>query len=241
MTFRIAVWNCARALHSKCDKLSSLGVDVAIVPECAEPDILRRKAPDFAFTDCEWTGENKDIGLGVFSFGKTTLRRHQSWDRSHHIFLPVEVRGATSPNLLAVWAFNQRVPATVTPNPTTTRHALEHYAPFLTTSPSVVAGDFNSNVMWDEDGKYSSFAEVDRTLGSYGLVSAYHAHSGEALGKETRPTHFLQRNRDKTYHIDYVYIPRSWAERKPEVTVGGVEEWLGVSDHAPVVVTVPTP
>lgn len=117
MTFRVVVWNCAQGLDRKIEQLLLLKPDIAVVPECAEPDILRRKAPGFTFTDCEWTGEQCNKGLGVFSFNGHTLRRHQSWDRQYHIFLPLEVRGTHPVNLLAVWAFNHRAPVSVSPNP----------------------------------------------------------------------------------------------------------------------------
>src|SRR3954453_8893270 len=135
MPIRLSVWNCSMALHNKFEHLLSLKPDVAVIPECAEPDILRKKAPHFEFTDCEWSGINKDKGLGVFSFNGFTLRRHQSWDRSFHIFMPIEVRGPESLNLLALWAFNHRVKyklPSVGPNPATTVAALRYYRPFLT-------------------------------------------------------------------------------------------------------------
>jgi hypothetical protein len=118
---KIVTWNCAQKLDAKFRQLMLLEPDIAVIPECAEPDILRAKAPEFAFTDCEWQGDTKNKGLGVFSFGQRSLRRHQSWDAKHHIFLPIEVRGADNWNLLAAWAFNHRAPKTVVPNPRTTR------------------------------------------------------------------------------------------------------------------------
>jgi exodeoxyribonuclease III len=245
---RIVVWNCCMALHEKYERLLDLKPDIAIVPECAEPDVLRRKAPGFSFADCEWrgteypdTGVDPNKGLGVFTFGDLRLRLHHSWDPRFHLFLPLEVRGRGTPlNLLAVWAFNDRVPASVSPNPATTAKAIEHYAPFLRPRDSVVAGDFNGSVVWDDRGGYGKFADVDRTLDDLGLTSAYHAKNvGEKLGEERQPTHFWQRNVTQPFHIDYVYMPKSWVG-DALVTVGTSDEWLSASDHAPVVVEVPS-
>jgi exodeoxyribonuclease-3 len=226
------------ALHTKYQYLMALRPDVAIIPECAEPDILRRKAPEFAFTDCEWSGQFKDKGLGVFSFNGYSLRRHQSWEARFHLFVPIEVCGPSAFNLLAVWAFNHRAPATVSPNPTTTLEAVSHYQPFLTSGAGVVAGDFNANVIWDQGARYASFANLNTTLEGMGLVSAYHTKRDVKLGEELDFTHFWQRNREQLYHIDYAYVPKSWMPSTAEVSVGGVEEWLPRSDHAPLVIDV---
>ena len=47
---RIVTWNCAMKLDAKYEQLMSLRPDIAVIPECAEPDILRKKAPNFEFT-----------------------------------------------------------------------------------------------------------------------------------------------------------------------------------------------
>ena len=232
MPLRIVVWNCAQALDRKFDQLLSLRPDVAIVPECAEPDILRRKAPQFLFADCEWTGEYKDKGLGVFSFGKLNLRRHPSWDRSYQTFIPVEVRGSIDFNLLAVWAFNHR--ATVSPNPSTTLDAVQHYTPFLEGGPSVVAGDFNASVIWDKPNDKGSFGNLTKCLKGLRLESCYHGTNGEQWGKEAKSTLWWQRNKDKGYHIDYIFAPEEW-QGGCSMTVGDASEWLAYSDHAPLV------
>jgi exodeoxyribonuclease-3 len=238
MSFRLVVWNCNMALHAKHERLLSLRPDVAVVPECAEPDILRRKAPDFRFADCEWRGSGKDKGLGVFTFGDLRLRLHQSWEPRFHLFLPVEVRGPATFNLLAVWAFSTRAPERVAPNPATTAAAVAHYAPFLAAAPAVVAGDFNASVFWDASKRYESFAGLDASLGALGLVSAYHAAGGHALGAEPAPTLFWQKKVTQPFHIDYAYIPRAWTSRVREASIGGAGEWLAHSDHAPLVVEV---
>ena len=234
--FRLVVWNCNMAFHQKYEQLLALRPTVAVIPECAQADIVRQKAPGFAFRDVEWAGTYPNKGLSVFSFGEYTLRRHATWDAQYHIALPLEVRGPVELNLLALWAFNERAPATVTPNPATTEAALKHYAPFLAEAPGCVAGDFNANVMWDAQGRYASFASLDRTAEDMGLTSAYHLASGDAKGAEATPTFYWQKKRTQPYHIDYAYIPRSWMPRLTSVTVGYPDDWLAHSDHVPLVI-----
>jgi hypothetical protein len=238
---RIVIWNCAMALHRKCEFLTELRPDIAVIAECAEPDILRKKAPGFAFADCQWGGQSEHKGLGVFAFNGYSLRRDTSWDRRYHLFLPIEVRGPTSFNLLGVWAFNHRVPATVTPNPMTTREAVAYYTPFLRSGDGVVAGDFNASVFWDRDDGIGSFRALDKMLSDLGLVSAYHAHRDVQLGAEPQKTHFWQRSAKQQFHIDYAYIPKRWTSGGFDVELGDVATWITRSDHAPLVVDVTIP
>ena len=240
MPFRLVVWNCSQALHSKYERLAALEPDVAIVPECAEPDVIRRKSPNFLFGDCEWRGTIKHKGLGVFAFKDVRLRLHHSWEPRFHIFLPLEVTGAAEFNLLAVWAFHRRTPETVTRTPATMRTAIEHYASFLSRGRGVLAGDLNANVIWDASKRYEPFVDVDASLRGLGLVSAYHAVGGHLHGKEPHPTLFWQKKAVQGYHIDYSYIPAEWTERVRSVSVGSADDWLPYSDHAPLIVELDT-
>ena len=237
---RIIVWNCGRGLHQKFEALLGLKPDLAILPECANPDILRQKAPGFAYADVDWRqGSAPYHGLGVFAFGDIRLRLHESWDPDYHLFMPIEVRGTESFNLLAVWAFNHRAPQPkAEPNPVTTLDAIEHYAAFLKSGRAIVAGDFNSSVIWDEVGRYSSFSRVDERLKALGLTSAYHAHFPEKLGEESRETHYHMYKQDRGFHIDYAYVPTELLPNLTSVSVGTYEEWRPRSDHAPLVVDI---
>src|SRR4051812_7895168 len=72
MSLRVVVWNANMAVHRKLDLLvESLRPDIAIIPECATEDVLRRKGglllPDFSMA---WVGTNPNKGLGVFGFGE---------------------------------------------------------------------------------------------------------------------------------------------------------------------------
>lgn len=238
---RIVTWNCNMALHRKVDRLMSLAPSLAVIPECADPEVLRRKAPHLAYTDCEWHGWQPSKGLGVFAFGGLSLDRHASWEPQFPIFLPIEVRGAVKVNLLAVWAFKTGgVQPVAGQNPDTTLRALAHYRSFLTAEPSVVAGDFNAAVVWDTKYRQGRFAEVDAALRSIGLASAYHGIQGVPFGGEPDPTFLLDRHPGEPYHFDYAYIPRHLCASAASVTVGRPAEWLSVSDHMPLVVEWPS-
>ena len=77
----------------------------------------------------------------------------------------------------------------------------------------MIAGDLNSNTIWDKPGWRINHSTKVRILEeSFGLVSAYHAVRGEAHGQESEPTlYWRDRTKDgPTYHIDYVFLPAGW-------------------------------
>ena len=69
---RIVVWNINMAVHKKSTLLRHFKPDIAIVPECAAPEVITSKSPDFTFTDAQWFKRSRHKGLGVLVEG--TLR-----------------------------------------------------------------------------------------------------------------------------------------------------------------------
>ena len=71
------------------------------------------------------------------------------------------------------------------------RRGLTAYRDLLATGPSVLLGDFNSSVAWDTKHGRADHRELEHQLREeFGLVSAYHASTGEQPGSESQPTHF---------------------------------------------------
>jgi exodeoxyribonuclease III len=73
---RIVIWNCNMALHTKYEHLLALAPDIAVIPECANINVMREKAPNFLPASSIWIGDSRQKGLGVFTFG--TYRAEQS-------------------------------------------------------------------------------------------------------------------------------------------------------------------
>ena len=95
--------------------------------------------------------------------------------------------------------------------------------------PLVVAGDFNSCPAVRSQGRSSQ--EMFRTLRQgFGLVSAYHHYFGVEPGQESHPTFYMHRRQARPFHIDYCFVPESWAEWIAAVEVGSYSEWKD-SDH----------
>ena len=118
---------------------------------------------------------------------------------------PVRVAGPTSFNVLGVWA---------QADPTYSAALLQGltlYREFLKSGPSILLGDFNSSVAWDDKHGRTDHRDLEERLRQeFGLVSAYHAATTEPPGAETRPTHFWRWHEASPYHLDYCYIPEAW-------------------------------
>ena len=99
---------------------------------------------------------------------------------------------------------------------------------------SIIAGDFNSNVIWDKWDRWWNHSDVVRELKEINIESLYHQYFNEAAGKETRPTLFLQRKLEKPYHIDYVFASNEFLNSLKNMKIERANEWLEISDHMPV-------
>lgn len=230
MTFRLVSWNCAQAAHQKLDALMSLKPDVAILPECAMPEVLHSKCSPQC-ESFEWVGRNRHKGLAVLSFGQYRLARASNWDESLRYFIPVHVTGPVEINLLATWAFRPGDPPTVIPNPASLPQAVNCYREFLGAPWAVMAGDFNAGVVFDPKRR-PTFRSLADDLASRGLHSVLHRHHGWEFGSEQEPTFFDRTKRDAPFHIDYVFSNQPTSA----VHIGAKSDWRTLSDHMPLVI-----
>ncbi len=140
---RIATWNCQMGLHKKMDALLALDLDVAVVPECSEKSVIAFRQRGLSAL---WFGSNPNKGVGILCRQKWTIRAlpqpEQKW------IVPVEVNSPTPFILIAVWACavgasrKDRYIGQV-------YQALMAHPEWFNGNPVVVAGDFNSNKIWD--------------------------------------------------------------------------------------------
>lgn len=101
-------------------------------------------------------------------------------------------------------------------------------------------GDFNSNAIWNKEHPVGlNHAAMVERLRQLGLVSAYHQHRGIDHGTEPKSEHTfnLYGHEDKSYHIDYCFLPRAWADEIDQVTVGDYADWHKHSDHRPLLIS----
>ena len=227
---QLLTWNCNQAFRRKQSYLDSYDPDILVIPECENP---ATKGDWSSFEDWVWIGNNPNQGLGVFTRNELTIDETTEVEGVEYCLF-VETNRE---NLLAVWAKND------SDNPAQ-RYigqlytALKEY-PEVVGSKSIVAGDLNWNVIWDEDPNSSlvgDFAETRAILNEHGLYSAYHHVNGEGFGEETAATFYMHKREDRPYHIDYVFMPEQLLDAGCEVTIGDYEDWIDASDHMPVMV-----
>jgi exodeoxyribonuclease III len=231
------------ALHRKYHAVMRLRPDIAVICECAEPTRLTAHGAWTGLNgDPVWTGDNPNKGLGVFTFNGYAARLAEPYFPTLRHVVPIHISGPVECNLLAVWAQNASAGVNRKHQLGPLWRALNKYARFLTERPSIVAGDFNNNVLWHRPGWRINHGTVVAGLEKLGLISAYHGLKGEAQGGETQPTlYWRDRKKDgPTYHIDYVFLPSHWLASVTELAVGTYEDWCGsgLSDHVPILVDV---
>ena len=109
---RLIFWNCNMAFHQKIEAILPLKPDIAVISECAAPEILALRGLDrFSPETCLWMGKNPNKGLGVFAFGDVALQRAEPFFPTLDFVLPVVVTGAVQFNR---WRFGRRMPTAVT-------------------------------------------------------------------------------------------------------------------------------
>jgi exodeoxyribonuclease III len=211
---RIVTWNCQMGLDKKVSALLSLNPEVAVVPECSAKSAIALRQRGF---NTLWFGLNPHKGLGVICRKEWPLRAlpqpEQKW------IAPVEVGAPTPFALIAVWAC-------VAGEKRADRYIGQVYKALMAHPEWFGESlDLNSNTIWDAHRRVGNHSDVVKHMGERGLVSAYHEYFGEPQGEESRRTMCFYRRDDRTFHLDYIFIPKEWASRLKSVEVGGYEQW----------------
>lgn len=230
---KIVTWNCNGALRRKFQTLSELEADIYIIQECENPATIENSDYQKWAENHLWIGDSKNKGLGIFAKNKIEIKQ-LDWTnsyRDHTVkhFLPCSVNGDF--DLIGVWTHRNN-----SPNFGYIGQFwkyLQLHKPKL--GKALIAGDFNSNVIWDERDRWWNHSDVVTELGEIGIESLYHSFSGELQGNETRPTLFHQRNLNKPYHIDYIFGSSELVENLKQIEIGSLEKWFPLSDHLPVI------
>jgi exodeoxyribonuclease III len=233
---KIITWNCNMAFRKKAGLLMPYKPDILVIPECEHPDKLVFDKDIPLSTSCLWFGENKNKGLGVFSYSGYKLKTLAEYTDQYKIIAPIAVKSpALNLTLFAVWANNPNDPDGQ--YVTQVWKAINHYKKLLGKRKLLLAGDFNSNTIWDKprrDGNHSTVVEV---LQKKRISSVYHHHFAQVQGKELHPTYYLYRHSDKPYHLDYCFASKQMMAQLKSVEVGEFEYWKKYSDHVPVITT----
>jgi exodeoxyribonuclease III len=221
---RLIAWNCCRGpMVKKASALEALAPDVAVLSEAL--------APERESAQLHWYPSNASrLGIQVRAFGPYTLRRLPRAELPNCV-VPLRVVGPRSFNLLAVWTW---------PAPSYVKafqNGLAAYARLLHGGPTVVAGDFNGNPVFDRHKPRARWwsAGFD-ALEAAGLVSADHRFHGVDYGAEPHATHHFLRKPERPFHIDFCFVPAGWSGRRLQVAIAHGPDWSTLSDHFPLVV-----
>ena len=219
---RIVTWNCNGALRNKFEN-----------PESAKHQQYISWAGNHL-----WKGDNKNKGLGVFAKNKTNLELIDWCNiyKNHEVkhFLPCLVNSDFQ--LLSIWTSQNNSP---------NFGYIGQLWKYLEINKSkfkkiILAGDFNSNTIWDEWDRWWNHSDVVSDLSKIEINSLYHRYFNEEQGKETKPTFFLQRNRAKPYHIDYIFASKEIENNMTNFEIATIDKWLNYSDHLPVICEINT-
>ncbi len=225
-------------LHDKVGRLRALRPDVAIVPECACPEVLLRRAPDLEARDFAWDGAIPRKGLAVLAFGPFGLEIDRAHRPRSGTTLPVRVTGPVSFRLVAVWDLPGWGHRPWGPPPEPLPDGLERLSGFLASPPAIVAGDFNKSLLARRSDRRAVPSRLALRLTSLGFSSAYHLARGVEHGGEAEPTFFLHRRLPGRHHADHVFLDTATSSGLRRVEVGAGRRWVPSSDHVPVVVEI---
>jgi exodeoxyribonuclease-3 len=234
---RLVAWNCAMGLSRKLEELRKLRPDMAVLSEVACSKRLRKSRPELHELPIIWVGDkNPNKGLAVISFTGSELALDASYRKTNKFVAPVRVNGPKRFNLLAVWDYNDRQEG-LNKRPGPLLRALEQSSDFCKERDLVVAGDFNNNRQWDKPNGLNNMVRIARELMDRGLVSLYHEQTKLPFGSEAQFTYWHWRRRDRPYHIDYIFVPKTWLKNKISFEIGTFEPWCLTrrSDHAPLI------
>lgn len=232
---KIITWNCNGAFRKKFHALLQFNADIIVIQECENP----AESKDLEYNNWAknylWIGDSKNKGLAIFAKEKINLQpldwTNNFKDHSVKHFLPCLINNDFQ--LLAVWTHQNNSP---------NFGYIGQFWKYLQVNKSnfkkiLIAGDLNSNTIWDEWDRWWNHSDVMKELEEINIKSLYHKFFNELQGKETKPTFFLQRNPSKPYHIDYCLSSYDFTQKLKDVEVPEFDKWHHLSDHVPMIIT----
>ena len=232
---RLVTWNCKMAFRNKAADVLNFSPDIIIISECENPANLAKR-PNCVLSECLWFGSNPNKGIAIFGLNGYKISLREEYNEENKWIVPIRVEGKHSFTLFAVWACNCPSDRKLSYIGQVYRAFNVDYGKILEEDNVIIAGDFNSNKIWDNWQRIGNHSDVVKMFDEYGIKSTYHEFMREEQGKESLPTLYLWHNETKSFHIDYCFASNSWMNKLGSVVVGDYESWHKLSDHCPMVV-----
>lgn len=232
---KLITWNCQGAFRKKANIILAKTPDILIIQECENLEKLQSEKTLVLPENKLWFGDNKHKGLGIFAKENILLRVGESYRSDLKYIVPIVLTNVDQESeclIIAIWANNKEDKDGQYVEQVW--KAINHYENLLKHERVILVGDFNSNTIWDRPKRMGNHSDVVEKLASKNIQSIYHKHYNQEQGKEEQPTFFLQKNRNKPYHIDYCFTSHYFTEKLKFFEVGLYEDWILHSDHTPV-------
>ena len=221
------------AFRKKNEKILSFKPDILVITECENGIKLKFDKLTARPNDFFWYGDNKNKGVGVFSYSQYKFELFERFNPQFRYIIPLKAKSENDEFILfVVWAmdnkenYEARYIAQVW-------LAINYYKDLLE-MPSILIGDFNSNKIWDKKKRLANHTDVVNFLEQKKIKSLYHNQFNEKQGDESIHTFFLQKNLKKSYHIDYCFASENFLMSGFKFTIGNFQDWITLSDHVPI-------
>ena len=235
---KIIEWNSQGAFRKKNEKILSLNPDILIIPECENEEKLKFGKLTPEPNDFFWYGDNPNKGIGIFSYSDYKFELLKEFNPKFRYIIPIKVTGKnTSFVLFAIWAMDNKENREA-------RYigqiwlAINYYSDLLLNDNTILIGDFNSNKIWDYKDRIGNHTDVVNKLKEKRILSLYHEKMEIEHGKEKHPTFYMYRKIEKPYHIDYCFASEEIINSGFDLSIGKVNDWIGLSDHTPITVKI---
>ena len=232
---KLVTWNCQGAFRKKAEAILELKPDILVIQECEHPDKLEFNSTVPKPNDIFWYSDGGKKGIGVFSYLDYKFELLPEFNPGYRYIIPINVKGnGQTFTIFAVWAMNDKENYDA-------RYigqvwlAINYYKDFLNDA-TILIGDFNSNKIWDYKGRVGNHTDVVSNLALKGIYSVYHKYFNFEHGEEKHPSFYLQRNKNKPYHIDYCFVSLELLKKVKKFEIGEYENWISFSDHVPLTI-----
>jgi hypothetical protein len=229
----LITWNASMRFRDKIESILPFNADILVIPECEAPEKWRASNRLQETNQFLWFGDNLNKGIGILNFNDNLhIELHPSYNKEFRYIIPLIVTGKQSFILFAVWSqltkskFDSYIGQIFL--------ALNYYESLLS-DPCIIAGDWNSNKIFDHIKRVGTHSEVVHLLDKVNVWSAYHHSHNEEHGLETLPTHYFRKDKASPFHIDFIFASESILNQTSKLEVGSYEEWIKLSDHMPIV------